>query len=423
MARQEKRRSKHFRPNIESLESRELMASGITPELLDNVLEIRGTSGNDTIRVSESGSYLEVNNGQRFLSSKVSQIRVLGYEGSDTIDLHATRKAATIDGGDGEDDIDRIIAIRPGNITLTNSSLTTNDSRFANVSLSNIEDAWISGTASSNDFNVIGWTGSATLAGGSGFDKIIANRPGNITLTDAQLSTTDTRYGAIAMHQIEDARIVGSAGANDFHVSGWTGSAWLDGNAGYDRLIANRPGNITLTDSRFSTTDGRHNAITLRKFEDARITGSADDNDFDVIGWTKTATLNGGAGFDRIIANRPGNITLTDSRFSTSDARYDAITLREFDDARLTGSADDNDFDVSGWTKTATLNGGPGNDRIIAIRPGNITLTDSRLSTSDTRYGAIQLHEIDDARITGSASANDFDVSGWTGSASLDGGE
>ena len=69
--------------------------------------------------------------------------------------------------------------------------------------------------------------------------------------------------------------------------------------------------------------------------------------------------------------------------------------MQGFDDTRITGSADANDFDVTNWTRKATLYGQGGSDRLIVIRPGTITHTHNSSATTDPRFEVIMFHEFE----------------------------
>jgi Ca2+-binding RTX toxin-like protein len=97
-----------------------------------------------------------------------------------------------------------------------------------------------------------------------------------------------------------------------------------------------------------------------------------------------------------------------------------SMTLAGIEAANLTGGASANSFTVSGWTGTGSLAGSSGTDTLIASKDANFTLANTSLATSDGM--ALNLAGIEVANLTGGASANTFDISGWTGAGSLDGG-
>src|SRR5262249_31378479 len=100
--------------------------------------------------------------------------------------------------------------------------------------------------------------------------------------------------------------------------------------------------------------------------------------------------------------------------------------LHDIQRAELIGSDADNTFDVSNWREAATLNGGGGHDTVVSNKgatwktSGNFTLSDTLLTWAQS--GTFALVSIEEARLTGTARQNLFTVSGWTGTAVLDGG-
>lgn len=97
--------------HLESLEARDVPAT-----LSNGLLTVEGTRYDDTIRVSQGGgeirvetSYTAGNSGERsadiYPLSKVSRIKILGYEGKDTINLSGVSVAAEVRGGPQNDTI------------------------------------------------------------------------------------------------------------------------------------------------------------------------------------------------------------------------------------------------------------------------------------------------------------------------------
>ncbi len=95
------------------------------------------------------------------------------------------------------------------------------------------------------------------------------------------------------------------------------------------------------------------------------------------------------------------------------------LTLANIEAANLTGGAGNNLFTVTGWTGTGTITGGGGSDTITATKDVNFAIADASLATGDGMN--LGLSGIGTATLTGGASANSFDVSGWTGAGTIDG--
>jgi hypothetical protein len=109
---------------------------------------------------------------------------------------------------------------------------------------------------------------------------------------------------------------------------------------------------------------------------------------------------------------------LGDSALSASDGMV--LALAGVRVANLTGGAGDNTFDVSGWTGSGRLDGGPGGtDKVVAGRDADFALSDDSLTGSDGMF--LALAHVRAAVLNGGPSPNTFTVSRWSGAASLDG--
>ncbi|HYV35524.1 MAG TPA: right-handed parallel beta-helix repeat-containing protein, partial [Gemmataceae bacterium] len=86
----------------------------------------------------------------------------------------------------------------------------------------------------------------------------------------------------------------------------------------------------------------------------------------------------------------------------------------------LTGGPLDSTFDVSGWTGNATLIGGDGLDQVVSSVDANAVLTDASLTRSNG--ASLTLNGIGAAIVGGGASNNTLDATGFSGNAWLYGG-
>jgi Ca2+-binding RTX toxin-like protein len=95
------------------------------------------------------------------------------------------------------------------------------------------------------------------------------------------------------------------------------------------------------------------------------------------------------------------------------------VNLTSVEDATLTGGASANSFDVSGWTGTGALDGLGDTDSLTAVNAANFNLGNARLNRGGND---ISLQSIEQANLTGGANVTLFTVSDWTGAAVLNGG-
>ena len=334
-----------------------------------------------------------------------------GGIGANSFTVSGWTGTGTMDGLAGSD---TIIAVNDVDFTLTDTSLARTG--LGTLTLAGIEIANLTGGVSANSFTVSGWTGTGTMDGLAGSDTIIAVNDVNFTLTDTGLARTGR--GALTLAGIEVANLTGGVGANNFTVSGWTGTGTMDGLAGSDTIIAVNDVNFTLTNTSLARTG--LGTLTLAGIEVANLTGGAGANSFTVSGWTGTGTLDGMGGSDTAIAVNDVNFTLTDTSLARSGGQG-TLTLASLEVANLTGGAGANSFAVSGWTGVGTLDGMGGSDTAIAVNDVNFVLTNTTLARSGGQ-GTLTLASLEAANLTGGAGANTLTVSGWTGGGSFTGG-
>ncbi|MBI3824300.1 MAG: hypothetical protein HY289_16660 [Planctomycetes bacterium] len=103
-----------YRPAVEQLESRELLAGSINAYVLNSNLVVEGTTANDYISVSQSSDRLSVYGTQITLNgakvagvdaATINKVVINGFAGDDTLVASTLTKDAIIYGGDGNDKI------------------------------------------------------------------------------------------------------------------------------------------------------------------------------------------------------------------------------------------------------------------------------------------------------------------------------
>ena len=181
-----------FRPQIETLEQRTVLAAGLSA----GILTVSGGAGADTIVVSQSGTnvlvtYNSVNS--LFPLSQINSVRINGAGGADTI-TYTLDKQITITGGDG-------------NNTITSSGIDGG--------------------------------GTATIIGGSGNDTITCNDAGRATISGN--AGDDTMTGG----NLRTATIFGSTGDDSITCTA-SQSAVIYGDGGNDTILSNGTGSTTI---------------------------------------------------------------------------------------------------------------------------------------------------------------------------------
>jgi hypothetical protein len=374
---------------------------------------LAGTGGSDTVTATKSTDFtladtsLGSGDGMSLTLAAVRTAKLTGGPGNDNFDVGGWTGTGTLTGGGGSDTVS---ATKNTTFVLANATLATGDGMT--VSLNAINSARL--TASGNDlFDVSGWTHGGTLTGGGGSDAVTATKDVNFTLADTRLITSDGMNVSLA--GINAATLTGGSGNNAFDVSGWSSPATLNGLSGTDTVVASNNTDFTLSNTTLSRA-GLPN-VTLINIQDANLTGGAANNTFDVSGWTRGGTLTGGGGNDTVTATKNANFTLNAAGLSSSDGM--ALTLSGIGTARLTSGTANNTFAVSDWPGSAILTGGGGNDTVTVARDANFTLTNTLLTTNDGL--SLTLAGITTADLTGGAGNNSFTLTGWAGTAAIDG--
>jgi Ca2+-binding RTX toxin-like protein len=141
-----------------------------------------------------------------------------------------------------------------------------------------------------------GRAGDDSLDGGPGSNRVAETADVDFTLTNANLMG----LGNDTLVSIQEASLTGGGGDNTFTVSGFTGTATLDGNAGADRVVSSNNANLTLTDATLAVSGGG-GFFFLSSIESASLAGGAGDNAIDASGFTAgSTTLLGGGGSDSL---------------------------------------------------------------------------------------------------------------------------
>jgi Ca2+-binding RTX toxin-like protein len=416
---------------------------------------LSGLGGNDTLIGGVNDDVLTGGDGDDALTGGLGDDALLGGTGTDTL-------------------------IETGNVNfvLTDAALTG----LGTDALDSIESAQLTGGAGANLLNASAFTGNALLAGMGGNDSLLGGTgddtlqggDGNDALTgnlgndllqgdngadtvsetaDVDFTLTDTSLtgrGTDTLEAIERANLTGGVGANTLNASTFTGQAVLTGMNGNDTLTGG-----TGSDS----LDGGNGADLLNGAAgDDTITGG-DGNDTVQAGGGNDR-LSGGSGND-LLKGQGGVDTLfeiADVNFTLSDSQLTGLgtdTLDIPEIANLTGEDGNNIINASNYNGVAVLSGGEGNDRLIGGTNsdvllggngddtltgglGNDTLSgelgndlvaesaDVNFTLTDTQLTGLGTDALDSpelVQLTGGASANTINASGYTGDAVLSGGD
>lgn len=353
---------------------------------LDDVL--RGNSNSNVLRGGLGNDLLDGKSGNDILDGGSGNNTLIGGLGTDTVSEQGNT-----------------------NFTLTDTKLTRGTGQTE--ILDGIEIVNLTGGADANIFNLTGWTGGGSVSGGDlasaeRADRLIISADANFTLTDSSL-VISTNFGPIALSGIDIAVLTDGPGSHTLNAAGFSGTVTLIGNDGSDTLVGGSginvlsgglgndqiiggPGNnvveggpgsnsfaLTLNAYLFVLTNtglvadltvapGNESYTTLAHIQSVALTGGASSNRFDLTGWTVgSVSADGQAGTDWVVvqATTPGTITLTDTSV-TFTGSSSTTTLNSIESAGLTGTSGNDVLDASGFSGTAVLQGGAGDDVLIA---------------------------------------------------------
>ncbi len=413
--------------------------------------DVAGTADSLTLRLSTSGQLeYKLNKGsftndlnssqggtQPLAANLISRINVSLGAGNDILTIDNSRglvdpqpNGIVFDGSSGADSL---VIAQDTSFTLGNAAL----SRGAGspIALTGVEAASLTGGASANMFDLSGWTGTATLNGGSGTDRLQLTQDTDFTLANSSL--TRASGGALTLAGIEDAGLTGGSNANTFDLTGWSGTASLDGLDATNTLVAGQSTLLVLTNS--SLTRAGAGIILFQSIQFAQLTAGNFDSLIDASAFSGNTRLAAGSNGKDTIIGGSGN---------------DLIIGGNAEDILFGGPGDDT---IYGIGSKDTLDGGPGNDYLDGGN-GNDTLTggpgintvigglgtDLLVETGDGNFGITNSstppavppgpdgtavvdvginNDIENATLTGGPGDNTFYVGGWTAPATLDGGD
>lgn len=272
--------------------------------------------------------------------------------------------------------------------------------------------------------------GNDQLFGGEGTDSLFETRDTNFTLTKTSLKIggeTDT------LSNIENADLTGGDGANIFNITDGLSGVTIYGKAGADRLIYNATntqvsiaGGVGTSD--LSLTTFNPDVSSVMTFSDPIESvflklGSSDDS-VDIRDFTGKIQIDGGGGENDIAYTKNANLTLTDT--AIRDTAGTVISYTNFDLVKLSSQSSAGLRGATGATgdkKTINAKEFTGNLAILdefkllqletssAQNPVNIDMTTKRITRADGKHVEFQDATLDAVQLRGKASGADFRVS------------
>ena len=127
---------------------------------------------------------------------------------------------------------------------MSNTSLTGTGGLA--LTLSGFKTADLTDPTGGHTFNIVGWTGAATLDGTA--ETLVDSVSGGVVLTNTSYAV----YGlpVLTLGGFTIANLTDTTGGHNFAVSGWTGTgSVVDTGSAPDSITASKASNMTLTNS------------------------------------------------------------------------------------------------------------------------------------------------------------------------------
>ncbi len=239
---------------------------------------------------------------------------------------------------------DAVKVVVDADVTLANGNLKT--SIGGSFLLQNITKALVTGIRLDNTFDVSLWTGTATITGGLGLDRVLSVNDTNFVLSDTSL--TKTSGGNFTLSGIRRVTLAGGLLANSINAAAFTGIAWLYGAGGNDTLTGGSGNDYLDGGPGVDTLTGNSGDDVIVATASIKATISAGAGDDTVYGSEGDDTVDGSTGRDRIYAR----------------AGIDKVTGGTGDDIIDGGSGNDT---LSGDAGADLIIGGAGGDTIYAF--------------------------------------------------------
>jgi ELWxxDGT repeat protein len=263
-------------------------------------------------------------------------------------------------------------------------------------------------------------------------DTVTVTGARNYTLEDTKLTiSTVAANQAFLLDHISRAFLTGSAEDDTFDISGWSFNGdntlangfggKLDGAGGTDSITKRASlTNFTLSDTALNTSDNM--AMQLTSLESATLeqTGTAGVT-FNFSDWTGGGLFQGNTGSDSLVynSNNFSQIEIADA-WVRINSQPD-IVLSKIENSSVTGgdAAQRIGYSNYSWTGTQTFDGAGGADAVVMQRNANFVVRNTFMKAGTF---SVTLSNVEAFTATGGAAVNTFDISFWTGSGTIEGG-
>ena len=382
------------------------------------VENVTGGTGNDVLTGNSLNNTINGGNGNNTMTGAGGNDTLTGGTGTDVFVFNTDNALGrdVVNGGTGTDSLDfsGSSAAVTVNLATTTADQAVNGNLILRLSanLENITgglgDDTLTGSTAANTLlggngndTLNGGTGNDTLNGGAGNDRVVQTVNANQTLTN----TLATGTGNDTLVSIEDAILTGGTGNNTFTVTGWTGTAIINGAGGTDTIVSSNDADFLLTNALLTRSTG--GAFTLTSVERATLTGGAGNNVLDASAFTSgIVTLSGGNGNDSLFGgSQNDSLTGGDGNDTMTGAGgNDSLTGGNGNDIFL--------FDTDSPLGRDVVNGGAGTDTLNLSDSSTAVTVNLATTTADQTVNGNLILRL---------SANLENITGGTGDDTLTG--
>jgi hypothetical protein len=350
------------------------------PPASDGIVRVGGTDANDTIIVDKNGTNLRVRLNSQTLSNSipltsVTQVRVFGRLGDDSVQISGVVLAGLVDGGAGTDSLSLDGTSAADAITLTSGAVTINGTVVSQTAVENLTVNALGGADSLSLVSAA--AGEAVLLdGGGGSDTAVGP---NADTTWSVAGANQFVVGGVAFNAVEN--ITGGSANDTFaFANGGSLSGTLDGGSGpsndtadYSALTAPMTADLSMILNMDTIRGAAGQLNTLKGANIANTWVITSNNGGTLNGGLTFVTFGnviGGNGVDTFALHAGGSLSgLLDGGSGNSDALKGADGFNFW---QITGTAATNTGLVSGVVAFANIEnliGGAGQDWFAFVNP------------------------------------------------------
>ncbi len=258
--------------------------------------------------------------------SNIADVALTGGVGNNTFTLTDWKGTATLTGLGGSDTavISRANETTPTfEFALSPTLITLSDGN--NVTISSIEASTLVGGATDDFFDVSAWTAPVKLLGGAGVNTLDWTAPVGTVSSTLGSSLFTAGLLRATLGNIGVVNLTGTAAADTFTLGRYTGAIDITGGGTGDTIVANADANFILG---LGTLDfGLANVTFNSAVSSVSLVGGASNNNFTVVGFLGTVSMNGAGGSDTYRVTLPatsGNLVVAvdDSGTSGTDRLF-----------------------------------------------------------------------------------------------------